>query len=621
MLRRLSLPKLRLTRLGKESLPRIVILLLVVGLVVIYEIAERLWPDTLDPDGWIVARAILSGLAAFLVGNWILQIFKQKEQMTADVEQVQSSLQQASQRQQAVFRLARQFVESTDDEVVINQFLLIALELSGGKGASFVPYDERGQPLAAVSRGELPQAVMESWAEFQADQVVRQRCQACLAMQAEQGADCPLLHSPLTGEIPGVRGLRCFHLRCGDRQVGLLTLYLSEEKQLDQETESFLSALVDEMAVGLESSLLRRREVSALQQLQAVREKTDINRQLTELLGNVQENLKADYAMLILRDPMDGSLGLRLTRGDLPVQSQSFLQDVLLSILSSGQSFALGEVVDLAHAGQAVRAILAAPLAQVDAPALGAVLVGYSRPQTFTRRQLGLLQTVAGQITLVVKNAHLVTELEYKTVLEERARLAREIHDGLAQTLGFLKLQVAQLQNYLDKDEKDRLRKGLQTSYATLSDAYLDVRDAIDNLRVSPQGGGLAGWLMEALKEYEENTGIKTALENGELLNRITPEVQVQVMRILQEALSNTRKHASAERVWIACQLDGRELAIAVRDNGRGFSPEDVTPASQYGLRGIGERAELIGAEFQILSKPGSGTTLRVSLPLDKEPV
>jgi signal transduction histidine kinase len=94
------------------------------------------------------------------------------------------------------------------------------------------------------------------------------------------------------------------------------------------------------------------------------------------------------------------------------------------------------------------------------------------------------------------------------------------------------------------------------------------------------------------------------------------PEVQAQLVRIVQEALNNVRKHSRASMVRISLRNWGGDLLLEINDDGQGFDPDDIPPVAQYGLRGMRERAELIGADFQIISQPRSGTTVRLNLPM-----
>jgi two-component system nitrate/nitrite sensor histidine kinase NarX len=230
-----------------------------------------------------------------------------------------------------------------------------------------------------------------------------------------------------------------------------------------------------------------------------------------------------------------------------------------------------------------------------------------------------MMQTVAGQVAFVLQNVRKANEYEYKAVMQERTRLAREIHDGLAQTLGFLKLKAAQMRNYADNLDWEALQEAIDTLYDTLADAYQDARQAIDDLRISTAKSGLRGWLSQVVDDFREFSGLAVTFQEPVIDVDLPPEVHSQLIRIVQEALNNIRKHAQAEQVWISCQETGGDLMLEVRDDGIGFSPEDLPGPSQYGLRSMRERAELIGADFQVICEPQGGTTVRVRLPLTSQ--
>ena len=221
-------------------------------------------------------------------------------------------------------------------------------------------------------------------------------------------------------------------------------------------------------------------------------------------------------------------------------------------------------------------------------------------------------------ITLDEKNEELLEQLENKAVLDERTRLAREIHDGLAQTLAFLKIEAARIQGYISKGELDAVTRALQACHQVLSDAYLDARQVIDNLRHVPDEA-LGDWLQMTATDFETLTGMNVDVSNIHLTYVFPPNVKAQLTRIVQEALTNIRKHAEACTVSISAFESDGDAIIEVKDNGRGFAPEDVLSISQYGLRSMRERAEIINADFQIISTPGMGTKMRLQIPiLDK---
>ena len=215
-------------------------------------------------------------------------------------------------------------------------------------------------------------------------------------------------------------------------------------------------------------------------------------------------------------------------------------------------------------------------------------------------------------------NKFILDQIKYQAVLDERSRLAREIHDGLAQTLAFLKIEAARMQTYLSKDDTVLLTSTLQACYRTLSDAYLDARQAIDNLRRVPDSN-LAEWLDMTASDFSALTGLNVDTSNVDLEYVFPNPIKAQLIRIVQESLTNIRKHAQSCTVSISAQERYGEVIVEVKDNGRGFEPDSVDSVAQYGLRSMRERAESFGANLQIISAPGMGTTIRLQIPITEK--
>jgi two-component system, NarL family, nitrate/nitrite sensor histidine kinase NarX len=580
-------------------------------------------------ESWEQALFDLAGMLglsvlAFLIAQVFQRSIQERRQIREQLETQVRMAEQANQRLAAVFRLRKQFIEASEENEIIDWLLRLSVEAAGGRGGSFVPLDEHGQPLAAYGYGDAPPPVTEAWVEYLASPAVRDRCKVCENYN-HLSTSCPLLKGPFADAV----GIYCLPVRRGEREFGVLNLYLVDADKLGIETRMFLQSLVDETAVGLEGVWLRKRELSALRQLQSVRQKSDLTSLLSGLLENVQTTLEADFAFLVVRSSgesdllsvVDASKGYQEKTycGEFPTQARAFVDGIVQGVIESGEPVNLSSNTVDSSVQPGVRAVLAVPLLSVDQSPLGALLVGNRRAKNFHQRQLTLMLTVAGQISLVVQNTRQLSELQYKTMMEERTRLAREIHDGLAQTLGFLKLQTAQMLGYLERGDVGKLKQSIQTYYETLSVAYEDARYAIDGLRISPAGNRLNTWIEQTLNEFLDNPGMSqldASLECMEVNSEILSEVQAQLIRILQEALSNVRKHAAARHVWISCYEQERDLVMEIRDDGCGFSPDDVPGHSQHGLRGMRERAELIRADFQVVSRPQEGTTIRVCLPM-----
>jgi two-component system nitrate/nitrite sensor histidine kinase NarX len=564
---------------------------------------------------WIITIASLALI--YLIAKRVSKLIFEQEELKGLLSQAELRVEDAYQRLEAIFRISQTFVEASDEGEVIEPVLQLLVSLTGANGASFVPLDEHGQPQTALSHGELPFPILEAWNDYLASPGVRERCGNCEYRDLpEERQDCPLLKGPFAESS----GLICLPVRRGEREYGVLNLFLSDAQSLDDRTRTYLRALLDEMSLGLEGVYLRRRELSALRQIQVLRQRADLSALLNGLLENVYRSLEADFAIMLVPRAGLHQAKVDLVMGDLPDKSRPFIDGILQGVMASAEPVLLGDVSGDMESGSpsraAFRSLIAAPLVSPERLTLGVVLVGNRRVRGFNQRQLALLQTIAGQVALVVQNAALMAELEFQSMIQERARLAREIHDGLAQTIGFLKLQASQLRGMLGRGDLDKARQSADLFYSTLSEAYQDARQAIDGLRISPDDCGLNGWLSQTTGEFSDLSGLTVDLNLVEVTNAVSPEVQAQLIRIVQEALSNVRKHAQANQVWVACIETGDDLVLEVRDDGLGFLPEDVSSVSRHGLRGMRERAELIGADFQVVSRPKEGTIVRLRVPI-----
>lgn len=210
--------------------------------------------------------------------------------------------------------------------------------------------------------------------------------------------------------------------------------------------------------------------------------------------------------------------------------------------------------------------------------------------------------------------AEYAVRVEDLTLANERQRMARELHDTLAQGLAGLILQLEAASTHLEKGNDDRARTILKQAMTRARATLAEARRAIDDLR---SGQTLAqDWqaaLREQVKHFTDATGIpcEVELEPGRELPEAARE---QALFVVTEGLANIARHAQAQHVWVRLRgMDG-EPVLEVQDDGRGFDPASVPPA-HYGLLGMRERARLAGGALEISSSPGGGTTLRLRLP------
>ena len=346
---------------------------------------------------------VVAGILYFLVDR-IMQFYGELVRLQTHVLEIEKSSITTHQRLDAVLQLSRKFVEANDEKDVVELLLRLSVELVGSVGASFVPLDERGQPMTAVSFGELPAPVMNAWFEYLASPAMRNRCGTC-QNHGSLTHTCPLVQIPFSesGGSGIIAGIYCLPLRRGDREFGVLNLYMPEGNRLDEQAQEFLRVMLDETSLSIETIRMRRREIATLRELRAVLRKTDLTNQLQSFLVNVQETLKADFVLLLLQNGKADPEPLQLSVGNYPNQAQGLVNSVMQGVLTSAKPLLLGDIERENSTREDVRSLIVAPLIVQDGQAVGALLSANLRTQNFTQRHLSLLQTLASQVTLVVQ--------------------------------------------------------------------------------------------------------------------------------------------------------------------------------------------------------------------------
>jgi signal transduction histidine kinase len=203
----------------------------------------------------------------------------------------------------------------------------------------------------------------------------------------------------------------------------------------------------------------------------------------------------------------------------------------------------------------------------------------------------------------------LQAELKDLAVVEERSRLAREIHDGLGASLSSLIIQSEYL---LQIAEDDSLKSEIGELKASAEEAIEELRRSLKMMREDFE---LASGLEEYAQTFQDRTQLKVNFEKHGHPEKLSPDAQLTLFRVLQECLSNAAKHAHAQEVQVQLTFDVTNVLLAVRDDGRGFDPSQ-TPAGHYGLLNMHERAMKIGGNVVIDSSPGAGSQISLTLPV-----
>lgn len=225
---------------------------------------------------------------------------------------------------------------------------------------------------------------------------------------------------------------------------------------------------------------------------------------------------------------------------------------------------------------------------------------------------LRLLQTVGDMLAIAVERNRLFQQSRTLGALQERNRLAREIHDTLAQRLTGLTLQLESAEALLDAGAAaERIRAALHRSLDQARASLDEARRSVLDLRAAPLEGKS---LPDALRELSDGQPFATMLTVVGEHRPLSPRLEIGLYRIAQEALNNVAQHAGATRVTLALTHTPRDITLEVSDDGSGFDV-DRLPPDRFGLVGLNERARLLGGALAIESAPGKGTRLTVTVP------
>ncbi len=245
---------------------------------------------------------------------------------------------------------------------------------------------------------------------------------------------------------------------------------------------------------------------------------------------------------------------------------------------------------------------------------LGELDLLYRDPVELDTDQRSLLEALAGHLASAMEGLRSAARERETVVAKERTLLARELHDSIAQSLAFLKIQVQLLRAALQSGSKREIDAVLGELDEGVRESQADVRELLLHFRTRASDTGVESSLRSTLQKFELQSGVPTRLSiEG---HGVPPDadVQIQVLHVVQEALSNVRKHARASRVDVRVRSEPR-WAFEIADDGVGFDPRANPPGTKVGIQIMRERARTIGGTLQVDSSPGRGTTVVLELP------
>jgi PAS domain S-box-containing protein len=435
----------------------------------------------------------------------------------------------------------------------------------------------------------------------------------------------------------GVRSYATVPLVARGQLIGALNLGMSHPGVLTAEHVDVARQVADQLAIAIHQARLyeqvqhhagelerrvsdRTRELSVLYEVAALASQSlDLETTLARSLEQILEAVSSDAGAIHLLDDADStSETLRL------VVQQGLPPDLLAGIESTPSGEGLQRwAPDMISDPRLSSALpTAEPLTDVDMPlraggrTLGVLsIVRRTDEPQLNLEELSLLTSVADQLGSVVESARLRQQAERAAVLEERGRLARDLHDSVTQLLYSVNLFARSGQNALDARDLDKLGDSLARLGESAQQALKEMRLLVYELRpLALEREGLADALRQRLDAVEGRVGVVAQLSADETIS-LPKQVEGELYRIGIEALNNALKHAKATSVTVRLSARPEGIQLEVTDDGRGFDPGVIEGKGGLGLVGMRERAERMGGVLAVTSAPGKGTEIKVTVP------
>lgn len=574
----------------RANLARILLPPLIVLVVLGYEVFFiKLGDKNFQLWAHLLFYGIVGPSVTFYTISWILEGITLRQKAELELLQLYTELKHANRRLDTVSHLIRGLAEAGDLEEVLDAALLGISKATGAhSGLITLP---GGIVRSIQSDGEL-QSSREGWD----------------------------VSSVLSGFREGFYEV-VLPLGWSGHEVGYLRLRYPEEPF--SELRILLEALASEVGTALEAAQRRARDWITLYQVdQSIRAERNMDRLLERILTEMatRSGAEAKAAYLVDQDRV-----LRLVWG------QDF----------SGKVFRGGGVSDFAQAVAAGRKplrildsldpVFGQTASTVGLPMLseghveGVIVLAYRERPRMDQARLPFLALLANQATLAVRNARAYLYSEELAIFDERSRIAREIHDGVAQSLAFIALKLDLVERVLLSDPEKAVSE-VQFAAKTLREQIKEVRRSIFALRpIDLERLGLLETIRKYIQDFGEQHGLRPHLVTEEF--HLPSGDEAIVFRILQESLNNVAKHAKASHIWVELRVTVSEdmssrgrVILSVRDDGIGFDPKTLTgkvsSAGGLGLNQMRERVEQRGGDYRIVSVSGEGTWVHVELPL-----
>lgn len=532
----------------------------------------------------------------------------------------------------ALQRVGAAVTSSLDVEATLQTIVTEAASLMNGATARLRLADESGDQLRLIaSSGELN-------AELSGSAVPVETTLAGLCYRSGR----PVISNDVTADPRAdqrvqqqhrTRSLLSVPLMVRGTVTGVLTISNVSDSAFEESDAEILGLFADHAAVAIENSRLfeeAQAQITEMEIINRVSAVVSSSLNLSQIYRSIHHEIArimiADAFLIILRQP-DGTddlvyivdLGQTFSpRHDvhLPIEYHESMNERVPKVIEASKAVGWDSWERYGDMSKRTQSILIAPLVRGN-EVIGSISAQSYAPNSYRRRDIELLATVANVAAVAIENAILFEQASDVAVSEERNRLAREIHDTIAQGLVGIILQLEAIGAQIeDSPLSSRIDRALALARANLDEARRSVRD----LRAAPlEHMSLLEAIEQLAEQHMDEVETRVTIDAPVALPLLEDKVEAAIYRFVQESLTNCRKHARSAEVSIQIAVSA-EVRVEVSDKGPGFDVSSLKTersSNRFGVQGMRERAERLGGSLVIESTIGVGTRVRMTFPYD----
>ncbi len=507
--------------------------------------------------------------------------------------------------------------------------------LGAGRCAVYLLDPETEELRCVLAQGLSPaytEAVSQSYRQIPGGEVIKRR-EPLVIHDAANDPRLVAIHDQVRRE--GYHSVALLPLAHGEESLGMLAFYHETAREYSHDDLELAQTFANQAAIAIKNARLfeaisqRAAELSTLYAVAStVSQSLDLDEVLNNALDEVLQVMQTDVGWIYLVDDEMEGLTLSAQRGLDPTLLQEvrwlrFGEGFSGRVAQSGEPLLVKDVREnpavIPHPAalrSGLRSFAGVPL-QAKGRILGMLGVAGYGDRQFTQREVKLLSSIGRQVGIAVENARLYDQSREVAVLEERNRLAREIHDTLAQSLTGIVVQLEAAERVAAR-RPELAAASLEQAKQLARRGLEEARRSLWNLRPTPlEHLSLCEALRQETARLREQDGLEARfIVTGEE-RRLPPDDELNLYRIAQEALTNVRQHARARSITVELAFNERSTRLSVTDDGIGGldGDGDGRRKTGLGLLGMRERAHLLGGELRIESPPGGGTRITVVVP------